>query len=1177
MNPYQQLYHNFVPQGAQPLAHITTGRQQQQNQQGNKRKFSQHQANDSKRPKLESSLTKAGGKPLWTEDTARHAMNEFCTKLNIPSEFDTIGAGPDHNKYFEASIKIPVQGTIVHAVGTGRNKKDAIKYAAVDACMKLEAMGLLGNPSKAIAQTTQTAFPLDQAKNHLIKYCNKFKWPGPKYNVYSEGPNNATVFTIDVVVPISYTESKVVGRGVGTSKKEAESKAAIEACTYLHNEGKIKNKSAPPGVSGSVTHQKEGPIPINIDNQMVTAIAQVLYAERALKDQFKSTTWDPEEGGYTNRAFEAPPVHDLEQASAQLLEKYDKLQSDPQYVDILQARKKLPVYNYRSEILKAVAKNRVIVVSGATGSGKTTQIPQFVMEEMIESKRGAKCNIIVTQPRRISAIGVAERVAFEKCEPLGQSVGYTIRLETVATTSPAKLLFCTTGVLLRKLQADPTLKTVSHLFMDEIHERDINSDILLMVLHDVLKKTDVKVVLMSATLDATLFSKYFGGCPIIDIPGRTFPVTDYFLEDIDRMIGKPHHNEEEIDNRLIEDLILHICNKTPPQGGILVFLPGWDEIQSLNGRLRANPRFSNPQYFLIIPLHSSVASIHQRSIFSRPAPGCRKIVISTNIAETSITIDDIVYVIDAGRVKTKTHSTSRAVTHFGSQWISKASAMQRRGRAGRVQPGECYKLYTTTKFETFTQFQVPELLRIPLYEVCLQIKTLQKGKIADILARAIEPPQSHAVQAAVSLLQDLGALDANENMTILGKHLARLPLDPRMGKMIILGTIFQCLDPVLTIAVCHSSSNDPFVIPAFARDKADAVHVQYSLESQSDHIALVNAYMGFAQALATGTERDYCDRNFLSLSNLKLIMKSKEQLIELLRESKFLDESTSAHVRGAILSPASNVNSSNNELVKGIVCAGLFPNIARHSGKKREFGSKVDKLLLLHPASTIYTMNKAFKSPWVVFSEKVQTTKCFIKTASILSDFALFLFGGRLRVDPTPAGGATVLLDEWPCFSIDSYNNVALLVEMRAALDRFIYRRIEAPHTPVTPLDASIVFIILQLVSLPSLSMTTPAFLPNPNTMPIPTPYNNNTPYNNIPTSTYSNNTPTYNPTQNPHPNIYQNTDYNNINPSMTNYGYGEYSNYYSANYTNQTTNSTENNYTNTTTTTTTEQNYANA
>lgn len=523
----------------------------------------------------------------------------------------------------------------------------------------------------------------------------------------------------------------------------------------------------------------------------------------------------------------------LDEQGRELAEEWAATRQSSAYKLMLGQRERLPSWAHRSAIVDAVRDNQVVVISGETGCGKTTQVPQFILDALLEDGSAGRCSIVCTQPRRISAIGVADRVASERAEKLGDVVGYQIRLES-RQSERTRLLFCTTGILLRRLVGQPLLDDVTHVIVDEIHERSLDSDFLLIVLRDLLpKRPDLRLILMSATLNAEMFSAYFGDAPTVHIPGFTYPVEQLFLEDAlqatrwrppqlddggaqgrrggrggrgrgrggrrgggGRGRGAKRESREEAEDRklavaaslrgfddyvvdaavamsdvedvvpvgLIVALLEHI-DRTGEDGAVLVFLPGWSDISKLNDALMEHSIFGRRDAALVLPLHGSMPTAHQRAIFERPPAGVRKIVIATNIAETSITIDDVVFVIDSGLHKEKTYDVKDKVECLLPTFVSRASAKQRKGRAGRVQGGTCYHLFTRRKYEDeLDDYQLPEMLRVPLEQLCLQIKIIGLAdniSVREFLARAIEAPSVAAVEHALDVLTSLGALEQN--------------------------------------------------------------------------------------------------------------------------------------------------------------------------------------------------------------------------------------------------------------------------------------------------------------------------------------------------------------------------------------------------------------------------------
>ncbi|KAK1314026.1 putative pre-mRNA-splicing factor ATP-dependent RNA helicase [Acorus calamus] len=782
-------------------------------------------------------------------------------------------------------------------------------------------------------------------------------------------------------------------------------------------------------------------------------------------------------------------------------------QESPEGTKMLNFRKSLPAYKEKDMLLSAIACNQVVVISGETGCGKTTQLPQYILESEIESGRGAFCNIICTQPRRISAMSVAERVSAERGEDLGESVGYKVRLEGMKGKN-THLLFCTSGILLRRLLSDRNLNGVTHVFVDEIHERGMNEDFLLIVLKDLLpRRRDLRLILMSATLNAELFSGFFNGAPTIHIPGFTYPVRAQFLEDILEITGYKLTSVNQIDNygqeklwktqrqllprkrknqintlvedalskssferyssrtrdslaswspdcigfNLIEAVLCHICRKER-SGAVLVFMTGWDDISCLKDQLKAHPLLGDPNRVLVLTCHGSMATSEQKLIFEKPPPNIRKIVLATNMAEASITINDIVFVVDCGKAKETTYDALNNTPCLLPSWISQASARQRRGRAGRVQPGECYHLYPRCVYDAFAEYQLPELLRTPLNSLCLQIKSLQLDSIGEFLSAALQPPEPLAVQNAIDFLKVIGALDEKENLTNLGQYLSMLPVDPKLGKMLIMGAVFRCLDPILTI-VSGLSVRDPFLLPQDKKDLAGSAKSRFSAKDYSDHMALVRAYEGWKDADREGSAYEYCWRNFLSSQALQAIHSLRKQFNFILKDAGLIDADPGIN----------NSLSHNQPLVRAIICSGLFPGISSvvHREKSMSFKTMEDGQVLLY-ANSVNSRYQTIPYPWLVFGEKVKVNTVFIRDSTGVSDSILILFGGILTHGAS--AGHLKMLDGF----IDFFMNPSLAEcywNLKFELDKLIQKKLQNLSTDIHKEGKYLMLAVQELVS----------------------------------------------------------------------------------------------------------------
>ncbi|XP_024362763.1 probable pre-mRNA-splicing factor ATP-dependent RNA helicase DEAH2 isoform X2 [Physcomitrium patens] len=469
------------------------------------------------------------------------------------------------------------------------------------------------------------------------------------------------------------------------------------------------------------------------------------------------------------------------------------------YFEILEKRRTLPVWQQKAEFLSILAKNQTMILVGETGSGKTTQIPQFVVEAGYTTNRK---QVACTQPRRVAAMSVSRRVADEMDVTIGDEVGYSIRFEDCSGPKTT-LKYLTDGMLLREAMTDPLLERYRVIILDEAHERTLATDVLFGLLKEVLKnRPDLKLVVMSATLEAEKFQAYFSGAPLMKVPGRLHPVEIFYTQEPER---------DYLEAAIRTVVQIHICE---PPGDILVFLTGEEEIEDACKKIGREVQNLGDQVGPVkaVPLYSTLPPAMQQKIFDAAPPPAkeggppgRKIVVSTNIAETSLTIDGIVYVIDPGFAKQKVYNPRIRVESLLVSPISKASAHQRAGRAGRTQPGKCFRLYTEKSFQNDLQPQTyPEILRSNLANVVL---TLKKLGIDDLVHfDFMDPPAPETLMRALELLNYLAALDDDGNLTKLGELMSEFPLDPQMSKMLVVSPEFNCSNEILSVTAMLSES-----------------------------------------------------------------------------------------------------------------------------------------------------------------------------------------------------------------------------------------------------------------------------------------------------------------------------------------------------------------------------------
>mmetsp|Transcript_45940 Transcript_45940/g.147634 ORF Transcript_45940/g.147634 Transcript_45940/m.147634 type:complete len:1425 (+) Transcript_45940:3-4277(+) len=762
---------------------------------------------------------------------------------------------------------------------------------------------------------------------------------------------------------------------------------------------------------------------------------------------------------------------------------------------------KLPVERIRKELGELLESKQVVMVSGGTGSGKSTQLPQFLIDD-IKLKAS---NVVVTQPRRLAAISIAERVAWERAEDVGASVGYSVMGSAVRPrSSTGSVEFVTVGTLLRRALDDPLLQRCDTVVVDEVHERDLLTDFLLILLRDVLpKRPDMRLVLMSATLDVQTFTGYFGNCPVLEVPSGTLhPVDEVYLEDPyfkdfphtatllqaeqtgrdvleqrqqaadqsaapnknDRGGGKDGEQPKQVpwwgrdtsDTRyiqLLEDTIRRLVAEVASAGeggAILCFLPGWAEIRRLLDALRGG---TDAGKIWALPLHSSLSRDKQQQVFASAPPGKVKVVLATNVAESSVTIDDVTHVVDAGLQRELTYDAARRMSSLDTVWVSKSNATQRKGRAGRVRPGKVLRLYSRAQLEASAERPAPEMQRCDLAQSCLQAIALGRDP-RRFLAHAPDPPSKKSVEAA---MDELVAIEAVVGMNPphllpIGEVLARLPVEPLLGRAALLGALLGELELTAALLVVAGGRSP------FSNNRDEAVASQLEFCVWSDTFAAARALLAFeAQAAerGEGAAASWAKERNMSASALAMLSRSRVQLLREMRraglggasppvaaassrqdaagaeDADFLletraalgdepdadvdDDMTEEQVASdRRLSAASDVDEAQ-EFLLGSVLASAFPANLAFRGRPPSLVCKTKALgnAMISPASV--TKDFSCNGPtWCLYTEmQVSGGKGYLQRTTILENWQVGLFSGLKVKDLGSTAGRTLELDSW--------------------------------------------------------------------------------------------------------------------------------------------------------------------
>lgn len=805
----------------------------------------------------------------------------------------------------------------------------------------------------------------------------------------------------------------------------------------------------------------------------------------------------------------------------------------PTYQEMLRQRANLPIASYRSTIMDTIENSQCVVLCGETGCGKSTQVPSFILEH--EMRMGRDVKIYCTEPRRISAISLAQRVSQELGEPANACgtrnsyVGYSIRLDSAVSAS-TRIVYATTGIVLRMLEGRESLADITHIIIDEVHERSIDSDFLLIILREILEvRKDLKVILMSATVDAEKIANYMGGCPVVRVPGRTFPVTPYFLEDVVELTRyrlDPHTDSPYVarnkrayggrSRRLVDDvpldddddddespastaditqlpiskqsrttldcmdhhainyelivmLLENLCFHKPDlvqySGAILIFMPSLESIRRLTDTLEAHHTFGTSQ-FVILPLHSTISNENQSLVFNVPRPGVRKIVISTNIAETGVTIPDITAVIDTGKHREMRFDEKRQISRLVETFIAQSNAAQRRGRAGRVREGIAFHLFTRHRHDNYMQeHPQPEMTRLSLQDLALRIKIMKIGStgIEETLLKALDPPLVANITRAVSALIEVKALTTTEEITPLGRHLAKLPMDVHVGLFLILSCIFGCLDAGLTIAA-GLNSKSPWLTPFGREAEADAVKRTFKVEN-SDFLTTYNAYCSWREACSNNYEREFCRKSFLSLQNLQQIEDLRQQFFSFLVDAGFVNI-TNAERRELVSTrygksrtkfvraPADLDKASRDpRTVMACLAASMYPKllvIDPQNGSLRTLANSAPAAI--HPSSVNFAPGRRVDfgqgTRFAAFFQAMHTKKLYIWDSGAVDELSVHLLCGNADFQ-LPA--QSISIDRKIRTRLEDPKSALAIRFLREKWREIFNRKMKDPAAPIEP------------------------------------------------------------------------------------------------------------------------------
>ena len=679
--------------------------------------------------------------------------------------------------------------------------------------------------------------------------------------------------------------------------------------------------------------------------QLAKTKAQIVVNDRVNENDYEYVFDEEQQIRWVTDATMKGGLNQMQSQEERLLAQ-QLLAAERKAKTIEEKRKSLPVYQYRETFLEAVAEYQILIIVGETGSGKTTQLPQYLYEAGY-CKTGVKVGC--TQPRRVAAMSVAARVAEEIGVKVGNEVGYAIRFED-ATTDKTVLKYMTDGMLLREFLTEPDLGGYSCLMIDEAHERTLHTDILFGLVKDIARgRPDLKLLISSATLDAQKFSQFFDDAPILNIPGRTYDVEmNYSLQ--------PEANY--LSAAITTVFQIHLSQPMP--GDILVFLTGQDEIEQAEQSLQETAKklgAAAPE-LMICPIYANLPTDLQQKIFDPTPPKVRKVVLATNIAETSLTIDNITYVIDPGYVKENRYTPATNMESLVAVPISRASANQRMGRAGRTGPGKCFRLYTKwAYYNDLPESTTPEIQRTNLNSVVLMLKSLGINDL--ITFDFMDPPSPDMLIRSLEQLYALGALNDKGELTKIGRQMAEFPTDPMLAKAVLAADKEGCVEEVLSIVAMLGEASALFYRPKDKKLQADAARARFTVKEGGDHLTYLNIW---SQWLDSDFSYVWARENFLQQRSLTRARDVRDQLAKLCDRVEV---------------SLSSCGASNLAPIQRALAAGFFPNAARLQRGGDSYRTVKNNLTVhIHPSSVLMEV----KPKWVIFYELVLTSKEFMRS-----------------------------------------------------------------------------------------------------------------------------------------------------------------------------------------------------